>query len=118
MPWEKLLAAGAGGFVGATVRYGLSLALMGQTTTFPWVTLGVNILGCLLIGLLYPFVRERELLLPFLIPGVLGGFTTFSAFGHETYELAKGGKVGLAAAYVLASVLLGLGAVWVGRLAK
>jgi len=108
----KLLVAGAGGFVGAASRYGLSLLMAS-----PWTTLGINVAGCLLIGILQPLVKERPLLLAFLIPGVLGGFTTFSAFGHETHELSRRGTPGLAALYVVASVLLGLGAVWLGRLA-
>lgn len=106
----KLLLAGLGGFVGAAARYGLS-----HLFASPWTTLGINVAGCLGIGLVWPAVKERELLLVFLVPGILGGFTTFSAFGHETHELVRQGTPGLAAVYVAASVLLGLGAVWVGR---
>ena len=112
----KVLAVGAGGFVGAAGRYLISWALQRQTQTFPWATLGINVAGCLLIGLIQPLVKERELLLVFLVPGILGGFTTFSAFGHETCELAQRGSSGLAAVYVAASVLLGLAAVSLGRL--
>ena len=107
----KLLLAGAGGFIGAASRYGLSLVIPS-----PWVTLGINVVGCLLIGFLHPLVKDREALLVFLIPGVLGGFTTFSAFGHETHELVRRGTPGLAALYVAASVGLGLGAVWLARI--
>jgi len=107
----KLLLAGAGGFVGAAARVGIS-----HLVASPWATLGINVLGCLGIGLLHPVVKDREALLFFLIPGVLGGFTTFSAFGHETHELVRRGAPGLAALYVAASVFLGLGAVWVGRI--
>ena len=109
----KLFLAGAGGFVGAISRYGIS-----QLFASPWATLGVNVAGCLLIGVLQPLLKDRELALAFLVPGVLGGFTTFSAFGHETHELARQGTPGLAALYVVSSVLLGLGAVWLGRMAK
>ena len=111
----RVLAVGAGGFAGAVCRYLLSLALQRQTQAFPWSTLGVNVAGCLLIGLVHPWVKDREVLLVFLVPGLLGGFTTFSAFGHETHGLVERGAPGLAAAYVAASLLLGLGAVWLGR---
>lgn len=115
MAWEKVLAVGAGGFLGAVVRFLISLGMEKWTRSFPWATLGINVAGCFLIGLLQPAVRERELLLVFLVPGILGGFTTFSAFGHETVALAERGAPGLAAAYVASSVLLGLAAVWLGR---
>ena len=115
MAWQKVLAVGAGGFIGAVLRYLISLAVSTGTGVFPWATLGINVAGCLAIGLVYPAVLEREVLLVFLVPGILGGFTTFSAFGHETHALAQRGAYGLAAVYVGASVVLGLGAVWLGR---
>jgi CrcB protein len=115
MGWDRALAVVAGGALGALIRYLTSVLTSPWTRTFPWSTLGINVLGCLAIGILQPLVRERQLLLVFLVPGVLGGFTTFSAFGHETYELADRGAVGLAAVYVALSVGLGLGAVWLGR---
>ncbi|HEV3026162.1 MAG TPA: CrcB family protein, partial [Planctomycetota bacterium] len=82
---------------------------------FPWATLLINVLGCFLIGLLMPWVEGRPEWLVFVITGILGGFTTFSAFGHETHKLAQGTSPFLAAVYVLASVGLGLAAVWGGR---
>ena len=116
----KALAVGSGGFVGAVLRYLVSTAMQRYTGTFPWATLGINILGCLLIGLVQPplDVKGRELYLAFFVPGILGGFTTFSAFGHETHGLVQREAPGLAALYVAASVLLGLGAVWLGRAAR
>ena len=111
----KLLLAGAGGFAGSIVRYGISLLMQKWTTSFPWATLLINVLGCFLIGGVLPAVEGKPYLLVFLVPGVLGGFTTFSAFGHETVRLAQGGTPVLAAAYVAASVGLGLSAVWLGR---
>lgn len=112
---REFLLVGAGGFVGAAVRYGVSLAMLRWTGTFPWATLAINILGCFLIGLLMPVVEHRPLWLVLVVPGLLGGFTTFSAFGHETWRLAEGGKAALAAVYVAASVGIGLAAVWGGR---
>lgn len=115
MAWDKVLAVGAGGFLGSVLRYLISVATQAWTGSFPWATLGINVLGCLAIGLVQPLVRERQLLLVFLVPGILGGFTTFSAFGHETHALAEGRSPALAVAYVSLSVGLGLGAVWLGR---
>ena len=112
---RELLLSTLGGGLGAAARYGVSLAMKPWTATFPWATLTINLLGCLLIGLLVPIVGNRPYWFVFVVPGLLGGFTTFSAFRHETLALAQGGKSVLAAIYVLASVGAGLGAVWVGR---
>lgn len=112
---RDFLLVGAGGFLGAALRYGVSLALARWTGTFPWATLGINVAGCLLIGLLMPLMEGKPLWLAFVVPGLLGGFTTFSAFGYETWRLAEGGRALLGALYVLASVGLGLAAVWAGR---
>jgi CrcB protein len=112
---RDFLLVGTGGFLGAAVRYGVSLAMKGWTLTFPWATLSINVLGCLLIGALMPLVETRPQMLLFVIPGLLGGFTTFSAFGHETWTLVQGRGPLLGLVYVVASVGLGLGAVWLGR---
>jgi CrcB protein len=110
----KLLAIGLGGAFGALARYGLS-GLLQRGAAFPVGTLAVNVLGCFLIGVLFerlgPGARQ------FVVVGVLGGFTTFSAFGYETLELLRGGEPRLALANVAANVVLGVGAVLVGRLA-
>ncbi|HZE99592.1 MAG TPA: CrcB family protein [Planctomycetota bacterium] len=111
----RLLLAGAGGFLGSVARYGISLLMAPLTGTFPWATLAINVAGCFLIGLAMPWVEGRPEWLVFVVPGVLGGFTTFSAFGHETHRLAQGNSPLLAAVYVVASVGFGLAAVWVGR---
>ena len=112
---RDLLLVGAGGFVGAAARYGVGLAMQRWTGTFPWATLSINVAGCFLIGLLMPRVEQRPAWFALVVPGLLGGFTTFSAFGHETWRLAEGGRAALAAVYVGASVGLGLAAVWGGR---
>jgi len=112
---REFLLVGAGGFVGAAARYGVSLAMQRWTGTFPWATLSINVAGCFLIGFLMPAVEHRPSALLFVVPGILGGFTTFSSFGHETWKLAEGGRAVLAAVYVAASVGAGLAAVWGGR---
>jgi len=111
----KLLLAGAGGFLGSVARYGISVLMAPWTGTFPWATLAINIAGCFLIGLLMPMLEQRPEGVVFVVTGILGGFTTFSAFGHETHRLAQGSNPWMAAVYVAASVGAGLAAVWVGR---
>ncbi len=85
---------------------------------FPAGTLAVNVVGCLIIGILASLGQHgagwsagARL---FLFTGILGGFTTFSAFSYETFELARTGNAGLAALNVFAQLALGLLAVWLG----
>lgn len=103
-----------GGAIGACLRYALVLALRPHSPGFPTGTLIVNLIGCLCIGALAGFTshalssRADSKLWALLAIGVLGGFTTFSSFSLETVELARDGKLGLAALYVLASNTLGI----------
>ena len=116
----KLLLIGAGGFLGSVLRYLLSGAAqsLSHNIAFPYGTLSVNVLGCLCIGVLSELSENRGLLSPdtkaFLIVGILGGFTTFSAFGNETMSLIRNGEAALALMNVGAHIVLGLGAVWLG----
>jgi fluoride exporter len=116
----KLLVIGAGGFIGSVLRYllGGSVQMLSQSIAFPYGTLAVNILGCFCIGFLSEIFDTRALIgtdtRAFLIIGILGGFTTFSAFGNETMNLIRDGEATLALMNVGAQVLLGLGAVWLG----
>ena len=86
-------------------------------TSFPWGTLAVNISGCFLIGLACGLLQTEEASPPrlFIIVGVLGGFTTFSAFGYETMDLLKENGAGPAAANVGLQIAAGLSAVWLGQ---
>jgi CrcB protein len=117
----KILIIGVGGFVGAVTRYYFGNYVQGLTrsTTFPYGTLTINVLGCLLIGFLFnlPALHktldaEARLL---LITGFLGAFTTFSTFGNESMRMFQKNEIGLALAYIAASLLGGLIAVWVGQ---
>jgi CrcB protein len=115
------LLAAMGGVLGALARWGVGQALPTTPGSWPWATFGVNITGCLLIGvllavLLARFPRSRRLR-PFLAVGVLGGYTTYSTFAVEAVRLSDGGHAVLAAAYVLASVTGGVAAVVIGLLA-
>lgn len=114
-PWVAL-----GGALGAVSRYAISAAFAASTPAwrFPWPTLGINVAGCFLIGVVAAIWGRHPGLSPvagtFLATGLLGGFTTFSAFGLETLAMLRRGDPGGAVAYVAASVLLGLLAVWLG----
>lgn len=116
----NLLLVGAGGFIGAAARYLLGGWLLHHTTVakFPWSTFTVNVLGCLAIGILSAVAEKSGWFGPgarlFLITGLLGGFTTFSAFGFETFFLLRRGEWIVAALYAGASVTVCVGAVWAG----
>lgn len=116
----KLLIIGAGGFIGSVLRYVISglAQTLSQSIAFPYGTLAVNVVGCLCIGFISELADSRALIGAdtrlFLIVGILGGFTTFSAFGNETMNLIRDGEMALALMNVGAQVLLGLGAVWLG----
>ena len=115
-----LVWVGIGGCLGSVLRYLLSEYVQGRAGgPFPLGTLAVNILGCFAIGGLTGLFEGTMLPPPearaFLVAGILGGFTTFSAFGNETLLLARAAGRGPALANVAAQVLLGLGAVWLGR---
>ena len=101
-----------GGGLGASLRLGMAQALPRAADGFPWATLGANILGCLAIGALMPLMAKEPMRV-FWIVGLLGGFTTFSAFSLETMQLLETRPI-LALTYVLASVGLGLTACWLG----
>ncbi|RBI84369.1 fluoride efflux transporter CrcB [Rhodosalinus halophilus] len=115
-----LVQVGLGGALGAVARYLTGMAairLMGPG--FPWATLTVNVAGSFLMGALVVILAQYSAnrLAPLLMTGVLGGFTTFSAFSLDALTLWERGQAGLAAAYVAASVVLSLSAIAAGLLA-
>lgn len=115
----QLLCIALGGGLGALLRYGAGEALRGWLgTRWPHGTLVVNVLGCFLLGLLAARWEQADepLARALLAVGLLGGFTTFSAFGVEALGLLREGRSLAACAYVAASVLLGLGAAASGDL--
>lgn len=114
----RLLAIAIGGVLGSLARYGLVLVLGERAPgDWPWATLAVNVIGAALIGVLATSVMLRERptwVRLFVITGVLGGFTTFSAFALETGELLDSGRVPMALAYVVVTMTVGLVAVRIG----
>lgn len=117
----KLFLAGIGGFIGSSLRYAMTgfIQQWSRSIDFPYGTLAVNLIGCFLIGFLSQLAEARGVFTAesrtFVFIGILGGFTTFSAFGTETMNLWREGQNLLAMANVAAHMILGLGAVWVSR---
>ncbi|MEZ5324019.1 MAG: fluoride efflux transporter CrcB [Verrucomicrobiales bacterium] len=116
-PYLAWLCIASGGAIGALSRYALGGWIQARTTgDFPSGTIVVNMLGCLVFGLLYGWLGAgiSPQLRGFLFTGVLGGFTTFSTFGFETVNLLQRGQHGTAALYLAASITGGLLAAWLG----
>ena len=115
---KDLLFVGVGGFAGSSIRYLMYLAFANRNE-FPLATLTVNFLGCLAIGIVSVLIERavpnsRHLFLIVSV-GFLGGFTTFSAFGLETLKLIESQQLLLALLNIVANIVLGLAAVWLGR---
>lgn len=112
------LAIAAGGALGALARHGLWLgATRAFGASFPWGTLAVNVVGCFAIGVVFVALDEHPsapTLRALLMTGVLGGFTTFSAFALDAHGLTEAGFPDRAALYVASSVLVCLAACWFG----
>ncbi|MEU4832545.1 CrcB family protein [Streptosporangium sp. NPDC023615] len=117
-PWGTLGAISAGGAAGALARHGLTLAFPHPPDGLPWATFAINVSGCLLIGLLMVFVTEtpgvHRLVRPFLGVGVLGGFTTFSAYVTDIERLVAEGVPWVALGYLFGTVAAAMAATWTG----
>lgn len=118
MTW---LAIAVGGAIGSVGRHAVNQLVHTRwlTTRFPLGTVAVNLIGCLIIGLLAGLIASDRIALrlqwrEFVFVGLLGGFTTFSTFGLDTFLLARTDSVGQAAFNVALQVVGGLLAVWVG----
>jgi CrcB protein len=115
----RLLLIGLAGLLGTLARYALSGFIARRFgETFPTGTLVVNIVGCFLAGFLFYLMQERflvnDIVRTAIMIGFLGGFTTFSSFGLQTFTLLRDGEMGLATMNVLVSNVAGLLTVWAG----
>jgi len=114
-----LLLVAAGGALGSVARY-LAAGAVHRVASpfFPYGTFVVNVTGCVVFGLLAGLANERGMIgssgRAFLLVGVLGGYTTFSTFGFETFELLRAAKFGAAAANACGQVVAGVAGVWLG----
>ena len=115
---RNIIAVGAGSFIGGIARYLVSLAMKGISKGFPWATLLVNLLGCLIIGLLWGFLSrnasESTSWGLFLTVGLCGGFTTFSTFSKEALTMLQTGQIWGFASYIALSILAGIALVAIG----
>lgn len=115
MAW---LYVALGGAIGSMLRYALSVLMPFTLGQFPWATWWANIIGCSLAGMFLAASEKFTVLQGearlFLLVGILGGFTTFSSFGLETFNMLKHGLYGLAMSYVGSSLIVGLLAVMLG----
>lgn len=122
----KLLLILFGGAIGTGCRFGVTNLVaysFRQIPKYPYATFLINVTGCLMIGLLAELFDVRVPVSPeiraALLVGVLGGYTTFSSYSLETFNLIRDGKPGIALLYSVGSVVVGLAATWAGvRLAK
>jgi CrcB protein len=117
--FRLIMAVALGSALGGTARFLIQTVVKNrQAGLFPWATWSINIIGAFLIGLLFSyFMRDRteqSSLAIFLMTGVCGGFTTFSAFSLENMDLIRNGHVSTALIYILSSVGLGLLATYTG----
>ena len=116
----NILLVGSGGFLGSVLRYlvGLVTQYLARSASFPYGTLAVNVLGCLMIGYLGGIAQYRNIGTPeirlFLFTGLLGGFTTFSTFGYDTFNLGRNLDLPIAFLNIFLHIALGLGAVFTG----
>lgn len=116
--WDVLLVVGAGGALGSLARYGVGELVPWSGDGFPWATFIENISGGLALGVLIVFLLDvwppHRYLRPFLGVGLLGGYTTFSAYMLESRDLFAGGASATAFVYLAGTLVVGLTAVWLG----
>lgn len=117
--FKLMLLAGLGGFIGTCCRYLTNrLYLSYFNSGWPLATFTVNILGCLILGIILGLMNRSGIVSPkinaFLVVGFCGGFTTFSTFSYESLSLGLNGESLVSLFYIIASVVIGLLAVWLG----
>jgi CrcB protein len=118
---QKFWLVGVGGFLGSVLRYGVGgwVGRMKAGWTFPIETLVINVSGCVVLGALAGLAESRGVFSgttrAFLFIGLLGGFTTFSTFGYETFQLLRDAQWQRAVLSTGLQVVLGVGGVWAGH---
>ena len=117
---KSILIVGFGGFIGTVARFLISRYFqLNYSTVFPWSTLTVNILGSLIIGIIYGLSEKGDILSPefrlFMAVGICGGFTTFSTFSNDAFMLIRQDEWFRFALYTSLSFFLGLMAIYAGR---
>jgi len=118
---KHLFLIGLGGFIGSIARYKLGEWMMpfSSFTKLPFHTFFINSLGCFFIGFLNAFLEKHNIIngeiRPLLIIGLLGGFTTFSTFGSESFDLFKKSEFFIAILYICLTVIIGVLSVWIGN---
>ena len=121
MNFYSLLIVGTGGFIGSVLRFVTTRFVQGSfTSTFPWGTLAVNVIGSLVIGFLYGLTLRDDMMNRswqfFLVTGVCGGYTTFSAFAVENLSMFNQRMIGSAVLYISVTIGAGLLAVFLGAI--
>ena len=115
---KSFLLVFLGGGLGSVLRYLISIAMNQYSKVLPFGTFTVNMLGCLLIGLILGYAQKENTLNSnqtlLLATGFCGGFTTFSAFANKNLELIKNGEIFNFSVYTIGSVLIGILAVCIG----
>ena len=116
---QRTIFIALAGLAGTLLRYWLSgFITLKYGETFPWGTLIANLVGSFMAGAIYSLAEERFLISPttraIIFIGLLGGFTTFSSYGLQTFTLMRDGQIGLATLNVAVSNVLGLLMVWMG----
>ena len=110
---KNAIIIGCGSFIGGAARYLISVAMKTMSKGFPWGTLAVNLVGCLVIGLLWGFfsksASENSSWALFMTVGICGGFTTFSTFSKEALMMLQAGSFMSLLAYIAVSVIGGIG---------
>jgi len=119
VPMQKTIFIAVAGLIGTLLRYWVSGVVARRFgETFPWGTMAVNLIGCFVTGAVFYLSEERFLINPtvrtVILIGLLGGFTTFSSYGLQTFTLLRDGEFGLATVNVAASNVVGLLMVWAG----
>ena len=116
----ECIMVGIGGFIGSVCRYLIGLLPVETNNGFPIKTLAINAIGSFVISAITVLAAKNKALNPQIVlmlkVGVCGGFTTFSTFAYESTELMKNGHIGIAFAYVISSIVLGVAAIFAAQL--